>query len=164
VKVFQAKVQGLATPDGVVSPNGATILFLGGLHTTAKQIIVDLDEQLLYAYEGTKRIYEFDCASGDNEHPTAERPALFEVLRKEKIYRSRKYDAQMNYALFFSADGKAIHQSNVVGLTSLLKKWGANYFGSHGCVRLSEEDAQTLFAWATPKTEVFIDMSRKAFS
>jgi hypothetical protein len=163
IRTFQARVQGDAAASGVVTPDGSTILFLGGLHPLGKQIIVDLDDQTLYACDGLKRIYTFDCTSGDEGHPTANKPALFKVLRKEKIYRSKKYDAQMNYALFFSADGKAIHQSHAVWLTSAFKKWGMDYFGSHGCVRLAEDDAQTLFGWAVPQMPVLIDLSRKSF-
>jgi len=105
-----------------VTPDGSTILFLGGLHPLGKQIIVDLDDQTLYACDGLKRIYTFDCTSGDEDH-----------------------------------------QSHAVWLTSAFKKWGMDYFGSHGCVRLAEDDAQTLFAWAVPQTPVFIDLSRKSF-
>ncbi len=162
IKTFQTRVQGAPAADGVVAPGGSTILFLGGLRPVGKQVIVDLADQTLYAYDGLKRVSEFDCTSGDGGHPTADKPALFQVLRKENIYRSKKYDAQMNYALFFSADGKAIHQSHAVWLTSAFKKWGSDYFGSHGCVRLAEDDAQTLFAWAVQGMPVFIDMSRKS--
>lgn len=66
----------------------------------------------------------------------------------------------MNYAMFFSADGRAIHQSNAVSVTSFLKAFGVNYFGSHGCVRQAEDDARTIFRWATSGTPVFIDMCR----
>ena len=70
--------------------------------------------------------------------------------------------SKIDYAMFFSSDGKAIHQSNAVAMTSILKTWGANYFGSHGCVRLSESDAAKLFVWAPSNTPVMIDLSREA--
>lgn len=66
----------------------------------------------------------------------------------------------MNYAMFFTVDGKAIHQSNAVGITSILKDWGVNQLGSHGCVRLSEDNARTLFDWAPMNTTVFIDLEK----
>ena len=162
VKSFQVKVEGAKKPDGIVSPTGQTILYLGGLRRVGKQIIVDLGEQTLYAYDGATRAFAFDCTSGDAKHPTAERPTLFSVSRKEKTYRSKKYDAQMNYAMFFTSDLKAIHQSNAVAMTSIMKSWGMNYFGSHGCVRLSESHAARLFDWTPPATPIFIDMSREA--
>jgi lipoprotein-anchoring transpeptidase ErfK/SrfK len=158
IKLFQKKVQKLANPDGMVFPNGSTILYLGGVRTSGKSILVDLDDQNLYAYEGNRLIHTFYCASGDKVHPTATWPSLYKIIRKYKIYRSRKYDAQMNYAMFFTVDGKAIHQSNAVGLTSVLKNIGINALGSHGCVRLSEENASTLFNWAPMSTPVFVDL------
>jgi hypothetical protein len=163
ILTFQAKAQEVKAPDGLVVPNGNTILFLGGLRGSGKQIIVDQNDQLLHAYDGGRQAFKFDCASGDSKHATSVHPSIFSVTRKEKIYRSKKYDAQMNYAMFFSDDGKAIHQSNAVGLTSVLKSWGMNYFGSHGCVRLTENEAAKMFEWTPLGTTVFIDMSRKAF-
>ncbi|WP_444930136.1 L,D-transpeptidase [Microbulbifer sp. SSSA002] len=156
---FQASIQGSKKVDGAVDPAGSTILYLGGVRLTGKHIIVDLDHQNLYAYNGKNKIYEFHCASGDKGHPTAIKPSLHYIYRKHKEYRSRKYDAQMDYAMFFTKDGKAIHQSNAVSVTSFLKFFGADSLGSHGCVRLSEDDAKKLFSWSPMNTPVFIDMA-----
>lgn len=156
---FQRKVQQLKKPNGIVSPNGTTIYFLGGVRRDKKQIIVELDDQNLYAYEGGKNKFEYYSTSGDRDHPTATRPQLFHIFRKHKKYTSRTYNARMDYAMFFTYDGKAIHQSNGVWATSILKDLGFNYFGSHGCVRLSESNAKELFEWAPMQTPVFIDMA-----
>lgn len=156
---FQKTVQELKSPDGVVSPNGTTIYYLGGVRQKGKQIVVDLDNQNLYAFEGRKLKYSFDTTSGDIDHPTATKPQLFHIFRKHKKYVSKKYGARMDYAMFFTYDGKAIHQSNAVTLTSYLKTLGINYFGSHGCARLSEDDAKKLFFWTPMGTPVFIDMA-----
>ncbi len=160
IKIFQKSFQKMNSPDGVVSPAGNTILFLGGIRSAGKTILVDLDDQNLYAFNGPMLIYEFHCASGDKQHPTARWPSLHRVSRKHKIYRSRKYDAQMNYAMFFTIDGKAIHQSSAVSVTSILKYFGVDSLGSHGCVRLSEENAKTLYTWAPMHTTVFIDLEK----
>jgi len=158
ISEFQRQIQGV-TPDGVVSPNGTTIYFMGGVRTGDKQIIVDLNAQNLYAFKGGTQVYEFWCTTGDNKHITAMKPTLSHVSRKHKKYRSRKYNAQMDYAMFFSKDGKAIHQSNAVSITSALKYLGIDYFGSHGCVRLNESNASTLFKWTRIGTPVFIDVA-----
>lgn len=155
---FQANVQKMTRPDGVVSPVGNTILFLGGIRLTGKTIIVDLDDQNLYAFEGRNLLYHFYCATGDKANPTARWPEVHRVIRKHEIYRSRSYDAQMNYAMFFTLDGKAIHQSQAVGLTSIMKDMGFDSLGSHGCVRLAEENAAILFKWTPMSTTVFIDL------
>lgn len=160
IKLFQKNIQKMHSPDGVVSPIGNTILFLGGVRSAGKLIIVDLDDQNLYAYDGHRLVYEFYCASGDKVHPTATWPSLYKTFRKHRIYRSKTYDAQMNFAMFFTHDGKAIHESHVVGLTSILKDFGVNELGSHGCVRLAGENASKLFDWAPMHTPVFIDMEK----
>ncbi|WP_083607971.1 L,D-transpeptidase [Teredinibacter haidensis] len=160
IKLFQKNFQKMKIPDGIISPNGNTILYLGGIRPSGKVIIVDLDDQNLYALNGPRLEHEFYCASGDKLHPTATWPSLHRITRKHKVYRSRTYDAQMNYAMFFTSDGKAIHQSNVVGLTSTLKDIGINQLGSHGCVRLSEDNACTLFDWAPMNTPVFVDLEK----
>ncbi len=158
IKIFQKTVQGQKKPDGLVSPNGNTIYFLGGVRKSGQQIIADLDDQKLYAFDGAVKQFEFHCATGDSKHPTAVKPELFSIIRKHKKYRSVKYDAQMDYAMFFSYDGKAIHQSNAVTVTSFLKDIGVNFLGSHGCIRLPESDAKKIFAWAPMNTPVFVDM------
>lgn len=160
IKFFQRSFQKMNSPDGIISPIGNTILYLGGVRSSGKVILVDLDDQNLYAYNGPKLIYEFYCASGDRVHPTTRWPSLHRVFRKHEVYRSRTYNAQMDYAMFFTTDGKAIHQSNAVGLTSLLKDMGLNQLGSHGCVRLAEDNARTLFSWTPMNTPVFVDLEK----
>ena len=119
-----------------------------------KHIKVLLDRQVLIAYDADKEVFCFDCASGDRSHPTP--PGQYQILRKHPIYRSKKYDVQMDYAMFFSRDGKAIHKSHAVGPISYLKYFNFHWFGSHGCVRLAEGDAKTLFEWTPVGTRVEI--------
>jgi len=159
IKEFQKLIQGVTKADGIVGPNGTTILHLGGVRRMGKQIIIDMDDQNLHAYEGIKKIYSFNCATGDSEHPTATKPSLHHIFRRHEKYRSRSYNAQMDFAMFFTYDGKAIHQSNAVTVTSYLKVLGIDALGSHGCVRLSEADARLLFHWTPMNTPVFIDMA-----
>lgn len=58
----------------------------------------------------------------------------------------------MPYTIFFSKDGKAIHAATCcVAIQSFLKAIAPEesaWMGSHGCVRLSEDDARILFEWA----------------
>ena len=56
----------------------------------------------------------------------------------------------------FTTDGKAIHMAHVVGLCSYLKYFGIESIGSHGCVRLAEEDAAWLFDWTPLHTAVHV--------
>src|SRR5262245_905866 len=71
------------------------------------EIVVNLKEQRLYAYENRREKFHFPCVIGDKEHPTV--PGTFTIYRKHKDYRSKKYDAEMPYTMFFSKDGKASH-------------------------------------------------------
>lgn len=128
-----------------------------------KEIRVFLEERLLEAYEDGKLKYQFECIIGTDDHPTL--PGKFQIFRKQKICRSVKYNAQMNYAMFFEADGKAIHQYHWnFALARVANQVASGAFGSHGCVRLKEEDVAVLFDWAPVGTPVNIFKSKPAKS
>lgn len=143
-------------PDRVAMPEGT------------KFIYVDLGSQMLVAFQGPEITHCFPCVTGAKSSPT--KPGQGKIYRKQKIYRSVKYKAQMNYALFFRTYGEAIHASYVpedlefLGLS--VREWVPNkiaqrarryartllgqdegVFGSRGCVGLAEEDAIELFDW-----------------
>lgn len=120
-----------------------------------KVIKVDLTAQLVDAYDGNERVHRFECVSGDKDHPTDR--GKFKIQRKHEIYRSHTYNVQMNYAMFFTADGKALHQYHgavPLGVVRTFRGKVSDWFGSHGCVRLSETDARALFEWAPLGTTV----------
>jgi lipoprotein-anchoring transpeptidase ErfK/SrfK len=120
-----------------------------------KVIKVDLAAQLVEAYDGIERIHRFECVSGDKDHPTDR--GRFRIQRKYEIYRSHTYNVQMNYAMFFTTDGKALHQYHGAVPLSVVRTFRnkvTEWFGSHGCVRLSETDARALFEWAPLGTAV----------
>jgi lipoprotein-anchoring transpeptidase ErfK/SrfK len=119
------------------------------------KIVVSLERQKLLAHENATIVYEFDCATGDSQNPTPR--GNFSILpgRKHRKYRSKQYNAQMDYAMFFYK-GYAIHMAYAVGVTSYLKWCGVQGIGSHGCVRLSEENARELFDHTPYQTPVQI--------
>jgi lipoprotein-anchoring transpeptidase ErfK/SrfK len=121
-----------------------------------KQILVELKTQTLTAFDGRKQIYKFDCVTGDDTHPT--NPGVFNIFLRDKEHVSKKYHVPMHYALFFTKDGKAIHQYHgpAFSLVRALKENVSDYFGSHGCVRLEEENAKTLFDWTPIGTPVHV--------
>ncbi len=122
--------------------------------TPTKRIEVDLSSQNLHAFEKGKEVYSFNCVSGDSSHPTP--TGTFSILRKHPTYTSKKYGAPMNYAMFFTKTGEAIHQGVAVGPLSYLKSWGVDSIGSHGCVRLAKDNAATLFLWTPKGTPVWV--------
>lgn len=54
-------------------------------------------------------VYDFPCVTGDADHATPK--GNFSILSKKDIYRSKTYNAQMNYALQLTHDGIYIHES-----------------------------------------------------
>ena len=79
----------------------------------AKKIKIVLTTQRLiaieYSKETSKEIFNFPCITGDSSHLTP--TGNFKILRKERVRRSGKYNAQMNYALQITGDGIFIHES-----------------------------------------------------
>jgi hypothetical protein len=116
-----------------------------------KSIKVDTDAQTVHAFLGGRLIYNFDCVTGDSAHPTD--PGTHTIFRKQHPCVSTTYHVRMDYAQFFTKDGKALHQYHgLLPLTVVrVAKKGSDWFGSHGCVRLTEDDAKTLFNW-TPNS------------
>ena len=121
-----------------------------------KRIVVNLDEQRVEAFEGDEKVFDFICVSGDENHPTD--TGTFKIFRKEHPYRSKTYNVDMDYAMFFTQDGKALHQYHGPIPLSVVRdlRQGSEWFGSHGCVRLQEEDAQALYEWAPMGTKVTV--------
>ena len=122
-----------------------------------KRIAVNLEEQTVQAFEDDNQVYDFICVSGDEDHPTDK--GVFKIFRKQHPYRSKTYDVEMDYAMFFTEDGKALHQYHgpvPLEVVRAMKQGVSEWFGSHGCVRLEEEAARTLYEWAPLGTQVTI--------
>lgn len=114
-----------------------------------KVIKVNLAMQILEAYEDDTRIFRFECVTGDSDHPTDK--GTFTIWDTGRRYVSNTYHVPMHYALFFTKDRKAIHQYHGQIPLSVIRSARQNvseWFGSHGCVRLTEPHAKALFNWA----------------
>lgn len=74
-----------------------------------KRIEIDITSQRLKAFADNKEVYDFPCVTGDAKHPTPK--GKFKVMSKKEVYRSKTYNAQMNYALQITGDGVYIHES-----------------------------------------------------
>lgn len=118
----------------------------------SKVLVVNTDEQKVYAWEDDKLIYEFHVVTGrPGKETTAGR---FETLRKYEDYTSHTYGAEMPYSMFFTYDGKAIHGTKMALVRSFVHAYLTESVGSHGCVGLAEEEAALLFEWAPLGTRV----------
>jgi len=100
-------------------------------------ITVDKDAQQLTVVQDGVEKYRWPVSSG---LPSYETPnGSFQTFRMEEDHYSKEFDeAPMPNAIFFTKRGHAIHGTDSVN------RLGSP--ASHGCVRLSRENAATLFA------------------
>jgi lipoprotein-anchoring transpeptidase ErfK/SrfK len=104
---------------------------------------VDLQEQVLTAYEGDTWVYATLVSTGKKD--TATHRGVFRVWNKtlhELMTEENQYFVEeVPYAQYFY-DGEALHGA-----------FWHSHFGqavTHGCVNLSLPDARWLFFWAPP--------------
>lgn len=98
-------------------------------------------QQMTVSVDGVPR-YTWPISSGNPSHETPN--GSFRAFRMEEDHYSKEFDdAPMPHSIFFTKQGHAIHGTDSVG------KLGTPV--SHGCVRLSRANAQTL--WDLVKAE-----------
>ena len=115
----------------------ALTLFASGAAQAKVAITVDKDnQQMTVAVDGVER-YRWPVSSG---LPSYETPnGSFRAFRMEEDHYSKEFDdAPMPHSIFFTKIGHAIHGTDSVN------RLGSP--ASHGCVRLSRENAAKLFA------------------
>jgi lipoprotein-anchoring transpeptidase ErfK/SrfK len=128
--------------------------FVEDSHAGPKAILVNVNDQTLYAVDNYKIVYEFDVITGQPGKETT--AGKFTIFKKIKDYTSKTYKAPMPYTMFFSKDGKAVHGTKWATLRSYLHVYITESVGSMGCVGLTEGNAKTLFGWAPVGTPVVI--------
>lgn len=94
---------------------------------------IDLERQLGSVFRGGHEIGTSVILYGDDDHATP--TGRLAILNKDRHYHSRAYNAPMPYAMFVTADGVAIHGSQM-----------ASGRATHGCVGLPEDFARVLFS------------------
>jgi len=107
-----------------------------------KLILVSLEEQALANYDYGELVSCLPISSGRKERPTP--VGEFKIIHKAKMGFSTRYNSPMPWVMSLNKL-YAIHAGDLPG-----------YPDSHGCVRLSDEDAQTLYNWAEIGTQVWI--------
>jgi hypothetical protein len=100
-------------------------------------ITIDKDiQQMTVAVDGVEK-YRWPVSSGDPAHETPN--GSFRTFRMEEDHYSKEFDdAPMPNSIFFTRQGHAIHGTDSVN------RLGSP--ASHGCVRLSRDNAATLYA------------------
>ena len=100
-------------------------------------ITVDKDAQQLTVVQDGVEKYRWPVSSGIPSYETPN--GSFQTFRMEEDHFSKEFDdAPMPHAIFFTKKGHAIHGTDSVS------RLGSP--ASHGCVRLSRENAATLYA------------------
>lgn len=99
------------------------------------RIVIDLSQQQMAVSVGGVPTYSFDVSTGRKGYATPK--GSYGVTRMYKEYYSKKYDwAPMPYAIFFHG-GYAIHGT--------YETESLGRVASHGCVRLSPQNARRLY-------------------
>jgi lipoprotein-anchoring transpeptidase ErfK/SrfK len=119
-----------------------------------KEIFVYIESQTLEAVEGGETVYTFDIVTGQAEKETT--LGTFHISNKHEQYVSKTYGSEMPYTMFFSADGKAIHGTQLATLRSYLHAYVTESVGSQGCVGLTDDNARALFEWTPSGTPVIV--------
>lgn len=106
---------------------------------------IDLDDQVLVAYEGATPVYATMVSTGKYGHPTPVLITRIETKLERTTMASNKEDiysvADVPWTMFY--DGNyALHTSY----------WhdGFGSVRSHGCINLPPHDARLLFRWSSP--------------
>lgn len=113
-----------------------------GVPAGARWVHVDLNEEILTAYEGDSLVFATLVSTGTRLHPT--RTGLFRVWYKglhDLMHGEGYFVDEVPDVLYFHG-GEALHAA-----------FWHEHFGSpvtHGCVNLSPADAAWLFDWAPP--------------
>jgi len=112
-------------------------LFAASAAQAAVSITIDKNnQQMTVAVDGVPK-YTWPVSSGLPNYETPN--GSFKAFRLEEDHYSKEWDdAPMPHSIFFTKSGHAIHGTDSV------KRLGNP--ASHGCVRLSRENAATLFA------------------
>ncbi len=138
-----------------------------GLTVIDKRILVSLSQQRLWAYDGRHLFITSLVTTGNKALPTP--TGIFSILVKFHPFTfispfpKGAWDyyapSPVNYAMMFQSGGYYIHDApwrSVFGpgTNSESGAPGATYTGTHGCVNVPLNVAQSLFYWAPDGTPV----------
>jgi hypothetical protein len=148
--------------DWYVPAVAGRIIRAGGIETVLpttpsnKRIVVDLSDQMIYAYDGDKEFIAARVSTGEDITPTP--TGTFTIFRKTPTRYMQgplpgvtdiAFDLPgVSWDMYFTQGGAAIHGTY----------WHNNYgtTQSDGCVNLPPEVAKILYNWAPLGTKVTI--------
>lgn len=147
-----------ADPEAVRSfrNSGNSRVAVGTVASTTKRIVVNLTEEMLYAYDGDELFLKEPVSPGLELTPTPR--GIFSVFYKTPSrymqgpipgVSDQEYDLPgVPWNLYFTPDGAVIH--GAYWHDNFGKKW------SHGCVNLFPKNAEKLYLWADLGTPVIV--------
>ncbi len=125
----------LATGMSILGLMLSSASALGGTLEGPLQIMVSRDRQELKIYDGGVVVATSRVSTGKAGHATP--TGIFSILEKKRTHFSNIYDsAPMPFMQRLTWSGIALHASNSV----------PSYPASHGCVRMPNDFARTLFS------------------
>jgi lipoprotein-anchoring transpeptidase ErfK/SrfK len=139
-----------AIERSIVMAAASTPVTVASPVTPVKEIIISLDDQRLYRFEDGRIIATHLVSTGVPGHRTP--PGDYKVYTKRINQWSTKYECSMLHWNGISRDG--MYGIHALTGKSYLKKLG--HVASHGCIRLSPDDAIATYEWADIGTPVTI--------
>lgn len=129
---------------------------LGENSSASKKIYIDLTNQMLYAYEDGKVVYNFLISSGKwGKTPTGDFRIWIKLRYTRMTGGSKERHTYYNlpnvpYTMYFYSN--EIPKSRGYGVHGA---YWHNNFGhpmSHGCINMRVEDSEKLYNWALPQS------------
>jgi len=131
-------------------------------HRSKKQlgvvkIAISVNQQRLFASLSDGSVKEVPCSTADVNKRNKDGSAVtdifgsFRAIKKDADHWSGEFDCPMPYSIFFTAT-RAIHATESENYGAL-----GNYPSSHGCVRVSYEDARWLYQHTPLGTPVSVE-------
>jgi LysM repeat protein len=136
---------------------GATAAPAANIPQSAKQIVISISEQHLYAYENDRLVYSFTASTGMSGADT--RPGAYSVLDKIPNAYGANWNIWMPNWLGIYWAGSLENGIHALPILSNGQRLWDGYLGtpvSYGCIILGVDDSQTLYTWAEVGTPVYI--------
>ncbi len=131
--------------EAIASDSGIPACIKKTIENKADQEVrIHLKEQLFAFYRKGELVFWGKICSGKKGMETPK--GRFKVLGKNKDYVSKKYKSKMPHAVRFTNDGHFLHQGTIKEVPA-----------SHGCVRLSSENAKRIFALVRPNDPIVVE-------
>ena len=138
--------QRLRVPDS--SGTEKTIAVAGAPADGVHRIEIDLSDQTLSAYQGDLRVMHTTVSTGKANTPTVVGSFQIGTKYESQHMWGDDYDLPNVPWVMYFYSGYAIHGAY----------WHTNFGtpASHGCVNMRPEEAEILFRWAEPGTQVVV--------